>query len=110
MGLGESRRPEDGVRLQKCCTGVGQARPQGSRLMRQVGVRTPSLRVQLKHVRGAGSRGQQPALPPAGLRLGQYGGHPVGYCQSGQRAGFQWAFGFAQLCNEVISDPGSQQT
>lgn len=84
VGLGKSWRPEYGVRLQKRCTGVGQARPQGSHLMGQVGVRTPSLRVQLRHVRGARSRDQQPTVPPAGLRLGRYGGHPVGCYQSAQ--------------------------
>lgn len=52
--------------------------------MGQVGVRTPSLRVQLRHVRGARSRDQQPTVPPAGLRLGRYSGHPVGCYQSAQ--------------------------
>ena len=77
-GLGEGWRAEDGVRMQKRCTGVGQARPQGSPLTAQVAVRTPSLRVQLRHVRGAGSGDHQPTLAPTGLQLGQDGGHPTG--------------------------------
>ena len=109
-GLGEGWRPEGGVRLQKRCTGVGQARPQGSRLTAQGAVRSPSLRVQLRHER---SRVRRPPAHtgPRRLQLGQDGGHLAGTlpvrCNVQVTVGFQ---AHSQLCSKVLSDPWSRQT